>query len=413
MKKILLITTFFYPDYASTGQIMTELCENLQDIFDITVVTAFPSYSHNIPEIYKTKRFVKETYKNINIIRVKVPELSKEHKISRIKHMLQYFVNALFVTYKYRKEKIDIVFTMSQPPILGGVIGVISKFLMKNELVYNIQDFHPEAIEVTGYSKNKWLLRFIRKIDNISCNYADKVVVVGRDMRETLLKRDKKFIPNKCEVINNWINEQEIYPLPKEDKSINKFLAANRLLNKFIIMYSGNIGLYYDLENIIKIADRFKDNCNMHFVFIGEGVVKKQLIDYCKDHSLDNVSFLPYQPKDKLIYSLNAADVHLVTNQKGIKGISVPSKIYGVMAVGKPVIGVLEKGSEARLLIEDSGCGICVEPQDYDGIVNAINELYGKREQLPEIGMRGREYLEKHCSMESSINKYKQLLLNI
>jgi len=404
-------TQYFYPEVASLGQLMSELFINLQHEFDITVICAVPNYTGQIDEHYKKKLLHFESFNNINIIRVKVPEVNKEKKLSRIFNILSFFFNSIIATFKSGPQ--DVIFVTSQPPILAGILGIFGKKIKRAKLVYNIQDFNPEQTEAINYVKSGIVFSIARYLDKLSCRKSDLVILVGHDMQKTLENRFKtRKVPANA-VVNNWVNEKDIYPLPKTHFEIEKFKEENGLDSKFIIMYSGNIGLYYDLENIIKIADKFKNNDDVHFVFIGEGAVKKQLVDYCKDHRLDNVSFLPYQPKDKLIYSLNAADVHLVTNQKGIKGISVPSKIYGVMAVGKPVIGVLEEGSEARLLIEDSGCGICVEPQDYDGIVNAINELYAKREQLPVIGMRGREYLEKHCSMESSINKYKQLLLNI
>ena len=133
------------------------------------------------------------------------------------------------------------------------------------------------------------------------------------------------------------------------------------------------------------------------FVFIGEGAVKSQMERFAEEHGLMNVMFLPYQPKDKLRYSLNAADVHLVVNQKGIKGVSVPSKIYGVMAAGKAVMGVLEEGSEAHRLIRDSGCGSSSEPQRYDEAADQLLSLYSLgREGLSQRGLQGRAYLERH-----------------
>ncbi len=411
MKKILFIINYFYPDYASTGQLMTELCERIQYDYDITVIAAFPNYANKIPEKYKGKRFVYETYQNIKIIRVKVPEFDKTKKSSRIRYIIEYFINAFFAIFK--ADKPDIIFSISQPPILGGLLGVLGKVLRKAKFIYNIQDFNPEQIEAIDYSKNKFVINLMRKIDNFSCNKADKVVVVGRDMKETLVKRNKKFDINKCEVINNWIDEEKIYPLDKDNVFVKSFIEKNGLEDKFIIMYSGNIGLYYDLENIIKIVPYFNKYPDICFAFVGEGAKKKEIIEWCNRNNVTNVKFIPYQPKEEIIYSLNAADVHLVTNAKGIKGISVPSKIYGVMAVGKPILGILEKGSEARNLIKDSNCGICVEPGDYEGIKNKIEYLYLNKENIKQLGLNGRKYLEENLTMSKSIHKYKELFDNI
>jgi glycosyltransferase involved in cell wall biosynthesis len=168
------------------------------------------------------------------------------------------------------------------------------------------------------------------------------------------------------------------------------------------------------LENIIAVAKKVKDTPDIVFVYIGEGAVKKRMEMYVDDHNLNNVLFLPYQPKDLLKYSLNVADVHLVVNQKGIKGVSVPSKIYGVMAAGKPILGVLEQGSEGNQLISTSHCGIVVEPHDYNGIFDCIMEFYNmEKMKLRELGMNGRAYLENHLTKEVSINKYREVMKNL
>lgn len=146
-------------------------------------------------------------------------------------------------------------------------------------------------------------------------------------------------------------------------------------------MYSGNIGLYYDLENIIKVIGKFKDREEVVFTFIGDGTVKSKIEEYVTNNQLNNVTFIPYQDKADLIYSLNAADIHWVVNAKGIKGVSVPSKLYGVMAAGKPVLGVLDEGSEARLIVEESNCGICIQPCDYKEIENKINYILNNQEK--------------------------------
>ncbi|GGH84242.1 glycosyltransferase involved in cell wall biosynthesis [Pullulanibacillus pueri] len=179
-------------------------------------------------------------------------------------------------------------------------------------------------------------------------------------------------------------------------------------------MYSGNLGLFYDLENLIKVTKDFIDQPDIVFVFIGEGAMKQKMQDYVTENQISNVLFLPYQPKEFIKYSLNVADLHLVVNQKGIKGVSVPSKIYGVMAAGKPILGVLEQGSEAQRLIDESGCGHVVEPQDYENIVETIKYFYElDREKRKQIGLNGRQYLEKHLRRETSINKYREVLKSL
>ncbi len=407
MKKITFVINYFYPDLASTGQLMTELCQDLQNDFVISVIAAQPGYAGEKSKT--TKKFEIEQMENMKIIRIQLPEVDKTSKWSRMKYIFSYFVLAQIALL--REKNVDLIYTISQPPVLGGLIGTIGKLLKRTKHVYNIQDFNPEQAAAVSYTNNQSVFKLAKYIDKLNCRYADHIVVVGNDMSDTLINRfQNQEVPDHS-VINNWTNEDEIVPLDEKDPSVYQFLKEHQLEDKFIIMYSGNIGLYYDLENIIKVTKEFESEKEIIFLFIGEGAVKKDMQKFIKENKLTNTYFLPYQPKDYIKYSLNAANVHLVVNQKGIKGVSVPSKIYGVMAAGKPILGVLEEGSEAYNLINKSNSGVVVEPNDYSGIADAIRSLYAlKGQQLRHIGLNGRAYLEENLKRDISIQKYRDLL---
>lgn len=405
-KKLLVYAHYYHPDVASTGQILKELCEGMLDEFDITVICTVPSYTGTVEECYKKEKYYHENINGVQVLRVAVPEFSKENKKSRIKNLVAYSFRAVLATLKLPKQ--DYIFTISQPPILGGVLGVLGKWLKGGKLIYNIQDFNPEQTMAVGYSKNKAILNIAMMVDKFSCRQADKVIVVGRDMQETLRNRfNNKNVPRNV-FINNWIDEKEIYPLPENNEKVLAFKKKYELKNKTVIMYSGNIGLYYDLENLIKVIERFKDRNDVVFAFIGDGTKKKDIETYASEHNMDNVKFIPYQDKSELIYSLNAGDVHWVVNAKGIKGISVPSKLYGVMAAGKTVFGVLEESSEARLIIEDCNCGVCIEPGDYDLIYQELKNVIDNIGDYRQLGIQGKEYVDKHIKKDVAVEKYIQ-----
>ena len=411
MKKILMYTNYFYPEVATTGQILTELAEGLSESFDVTVICEVPSYAMQLEDKYKTHRFYFEEYKGIKVVRVRVPEVNKQSKISRVKYILAYFFNCIAATLKV--GKFDLVFTVSQPPILGGILGTIGKWLTNGKLLYQIMDFNPEQTIAVNYAKNKAVLKAMMWWDKRSCRKSDLVVTLGRDMQETLIKRFAgNKVPNNI-VINNWIDEKTIFPLPANDKKVMDFRKNYNLENKFVIMTSGNIGLYYDFENILKIIEEHKDNEDVVFMFVGEGVVKPKLQAYAKEKHLTNVVFAPFQKKEELIYSLNAADVHIVTNAKGIKGVSVPSKIYGILAVNKPIWGILEKDSEAWRIIEEAKCGLLTEAGDYEGIRKSLREIISQKEHFVENHLTGRDYLIKHLTKKQSIEAYKDALFGM
>lgn len=409
-KNLLIYAHYYYPDVASTGQILTELAEGLNDSFHTTVICTVPSYTGKISQYYRKHKYYFENINGVDVLRIRVPEFRKNFALSRIFNISAYFLSAIAATF--RVERQDYVFTISQPPILGGILGVIGKRVKKAKLIYNIQDFNPEQVQAVEFTQNKFILGAMMALDKYSCKQADKIIVVGRDMIETLQKRFQLLPPYAY--INNWINEGEIIPLPADHFQVDQFKKKYGLQDKFVIMYSGNIGLYYDLLNIMKVIERFQSYTEVVFAFIGEGSVLEELKDYQKKHELANVFFIPYQDKNSLVYSLNAGDVHFVVNAKGIKGVSVPSKLYGVMAAGKPVLGILEEGSEARLIVEEAACGISVDPGDYAAIEALIRRFIEIRNtsEFQEMGLNGRTYLVEHLTKDLSIRKYCDEILS-
>lgn len=410
-KKLLMYTNYFFPEVATTGQILTELAEGLMNTFDVTVVCEIPSYAQEIDEHYKTQKYYFENYKNMKIVRVSVPMVNKQSKLSRVKYIFSYFFNCIAVTRKL--GKFDYVFTCSQPPVLGGILGTIGKKIVGGKLMYQVMDFNPEQTIAVNYAGNKAVLKAMMWWDKRSCRKSDVVVTLGRDMQETLVNRfDGINVPNNV-VINNWIDEEKIYPLSRDDENVIAFRRKYGLKDKFVIMTSGNIGLYYDFDNILKIMEKFKDDDSVIFAFVGDGLIKPLLQKYTQLHHLDNVVFIPYQKKKNLIYSLNAADVHIVTNAKGVKGVSVPSKIYGILAVNKPIWGILEKDSEAWHIIEDSNCGMLVEAGDYIGMESSLKKILEEKEIFVKEHSTGRNFLLNGMTKNQSIDTYRKVLENL
>lgn len=416
-KNLLIYAHYYIPDTASTGQILRELAEGMLDKFNITVICVVPSYLGTIEEKYKTQKYYEEEINGVKVLRIRVPEFSKTDKKSRVKNIVSYFFGAMGATFKV--GKMDYVFSISQPPILGGLLGVWGKWVKHAKYIYNIQDFNPEQVLAVGYTKNKLITDAMMWFDKFSCKRSDLVITVGRDLVETVENRFKgKKVP-KTVMINNWIDENEIYPLDENNEKVQAFKKKYGLDGKFVIMYSGNIGLYYDLENLIKVVKKIKpgtktaDGREVVFAFVGAGSVLDKLVMYKESNNMDNVVFIPYQDKEDLIYSLNAGDVHWCVNAKGIKGVSCPSKYYGLAAAGKPIIGVLEEGSEVRCLIEDTKGGLCCNPGDYEQIEKDIqwfieNAGNGK---VTAMGQRGHDYLIENLTREKSVKKYAEEIL--
>lgn len=418
--KLLIYAHYYIPDTASTGQILRDLAEGMLDKFDITVICVVPSYLGTIEDKYKTQKYYEEEINGVKVLRIRVPEFSKTNKVSRVKNILSYFFGAMRATFKVGRQ--DYVFSISQPPILGGLLGVWGKWVKHAKYIYNIQDFNPEQVLAVGYTKSKFVIAVMMWLDKFSCKKSDLIITVGRDLVETVERRFKRRkVPNTV-MINNWADENEIYPLNPENEGVVAFKKRYHLDGKFVIMYSGNIGLYYDLENLIKVIEKFGTDTRtadgrhkVVFAFVGAGSVLKMLEDYVMFHHMENVVFIPYQDKADLIYSLNAGDVHWCVNAKGIKGVSCPSKYYGVASAAKPVIGVLEAGSEIRCIIEDTKGGLCCEPGEYDKVEENIRWFIDNAgsEKLKTMGIRSRENLEKNLTRNVSVRKYAEEILKL
>lgn len=425
-KKILIFAHYYHPDTASTGQILKDQAEGMLNEFDVTVICVVPSYDGTVEERYKTQKYYFENTNGVKVIRVRVPEFIKANRVSRIKNIMAYFLGALGASCKAGGQ--DYVFTISQPPILGGLLGVLGKWQKHAKMIYCIQDFNPEQTMAVGYFKNQFVLKSMMFADKFSCRHSDLVITVGRDLVETLKGRFRGKKVLKHVMINNWVDENKIYPLDSNHEKVVAFREKYGLEDKFIIMYSGNIGLYYDLEELIKVMKQFRKGHTLKgvyeegpttaagrevvFAFVGAGAVLDKLKLYTKKHHFENVVFIPYQDKEDLIYSLNAGDVHWCVNAKGIKGVSCPSKAYGIMASGKPILGVLEEGTEVRGLIEECNCGKCCEPGDYV-VVAALICWYIQNAETSEVkamGANGRAYLEKNLTKDVSIRKYKEAI---
>lgn len=301
-KRLLIYAHYYIPDTASTGQILRELAEGVLDKFDITVICVVPSYLGTIEDRYKTKKYYQEEINGVKILRIRVPEFSKTNKQSRIKNILGYFFGAMEATFQVGKQ--DYVLSISQPPILGGLLGVWGKWMKHAKFIYNIQDFNPEQIIAVGYTQNKFITAVMMWLDKFSCKQSNLIITVGRDLVETVEKRFEGIKVPRTVMINNWIDEKEIYPLPEDHPRVVEFKKKYGLDGKFVIMYSGNIGLYYDLEKLIKVLKQFRkgytltgvyekgpktrDGREVIFAFVGAGSVLDQLMLYSKKHHFEN-----------------------------------------------------------------------------------------------------------------------------
>jgi len=407
--KILVIQQHFYPEVAATGQLLLDLCEGLVKAgYKVKVITGNPT---EIPQEKQKGNFLrKENYKGIEIFRLKNTTFNKYRMAGRVLNYLSFHFLIFFHMLFY--ERPDLVFVLSTPPFIS-FSGLMLKVFKRSKVIYNVQDLFPDLAVELGKLKNKQFIEFLKKLSELIVRRVDKVVVVGEYMekriREELLRETST--DTHVVTIHNWADGDKIKVL-REDEENNFLKREWRLEGKFVVLYSGNIGYLHEFDTIISTAEYFAKEGprEIVFVFIGEGIKKSYIEEKIKEKGLYNILFFPYQSREMLTYSLGLADVSLVTLEKGFEGMVVPSKIYGILASGKPVIAIIGEESEITEIIRRGKCGEIIKIGDFKALSNAIINYYKNPQKCNEEGMNGRKYFEKNFERKIAIKKYIKVI---
>ena len=242
-------------------------------------------------------------------------------------------------------RKADLFITTNPP------LGVFLPCVVRNHFTLLVYDIYPDVIVEYGIlSKDSLIVKSWERINEKVFSRADRVITIGRGMQERL---SRYISSDKIEVIPCWTHSDFLFPVAKAD---NAFIKEHHLEGKFLVIYSGNLGVTHDIEVMIELAQRTRRD-NLHFMIIGEGEKRKSLIRQVEERNLRNVTILPWQDVAMLPYSLSAADLAVVTLGKGASLLSVPSKLYDVMAVGSPLLAIAENDSEMKAIIDSYSIG--------------------------------------------------------
>jgi len=297
----------------------------------------------------------------------------------------------------------DIIHCQS-PPLLLAFSACILKILTRAPLILRIQDIHPDALVKTGLIKNRFLIKALEIIEKFVYRYADHITVIAEGYRRNILS--KGINSEKVSLIPNWADVERIESSPK----IEEFFINNSLTDKFVITYAGTMSWPQDLETVIEAARLLKGYKDISFLLVGEGVKKELLIVRSKELKLENVMFMPLQPRDVYFNILRISDACLVPLRKSYDSPTAPSKMLEIMACSKPIIANVPYNSDVHKIISEAGCGIWVEPENPEALSQAVLKLYEDRSIAIQLGARGREFVEKHFSLTACMDKYEALL---
>ena len=393
---LLFLNRSYYPDVEATGQLLTELCGDLARTHRVAVVCGQP----NFVDAGGRGLIRRETRDGVTILRVRNARFSKRSLLGRVAGLSGYLALAAWAAFTHPRP--DAVVVETDPPVLGA-LGALLKSWHRCRLVYYLQDLYPEVGLATGRLKPGLLTAFLRWVTQFGLRHADRVVVLGDDMRERVVRRGVD--PKKIVVVPNWIDTRHVRPLP----AVSPLRDAWQLDGQFVVMYSGNLGLSQSLDAVLHAARELHGD-PVRFVFAGEGAAKAALEAKAAELGLRNVTFLPYQPKERLSESLGAADLHLIPLRRGLAGCIVPSKLYGILAAGKPYLAAVDADSEVARVTRAERAGLLVEPDSAPQIVDAVRWCLTHRAELAAMGARGRRLAEERFDRRTATARFGEIV---
>lgn len=402
--ELVILNQYYYPDVASTGHLLHELAtEAARTGRRVRVRTCFPCYGP--PDTWQPCA-ARETAEGVEVERMRTTRYSKDSMLGRLSNAATFLV-PLFVRQLFAHTRGRVFLYTSNPPFLGIVGGIVS-LVRRHRYVVLLHDSYPHMPVLIGkFRKGSLVDRLWHGVNRLFYRRAQRTIVLC-DRAKELICGEYGIDPDRVHVIHNWADPAALVPVPKAE---SVFARKEGLDRRFTLLYSGNLGLYYEFDMLLDLADRMRDDPDFLLVFIGAGGRRKYIVDEIARRNLGAVvKMYPYQPFDTLNDSLNACDVSLVTIAEGVEGISFPSKLYSSLAVGKAVVAISEPGSELQRLVADTGAGLWAPLGDVDALVDAVRRLRADRALCEEMGRTARELMERRFTVAAATRAYLDVI---
>lgn len=347
-------------------------------------------------------------HRGIRIRRMWGTRFPKLNLAGRVINQLTYALSVFFFLLRDTSRRPVLVLT--NPPFLAVTCALL-RMLGGKPYIYLIFDVYPDTAVRLGLLRPQGLAARLWDLSNrFVFTHASSIVVIGRCMQEVVRGKLGKTAADKIQAIHIWSDDRHIQSINGKK---NPFVEKWALEDKFVLMYSGNMGRFHDMETIMKAARGLMDYRDIQFLFIGEGHKKKWMRDFAETWKLDNCQFHPYVRREDLGYSLSCAHAGLVSLAEGQEGLSVPSKTLGLMAAGVPVIAVMSRGSEiARILLEER-CGLVVSPGDAEGLKKAVLGVYRDRCKLRLQSVNARQAVGRKYNLHAAARAYHDIVRGI
>jgi glycosyltransferase involved in cell wall biosynthesis len=381
---ILLLNQYYPPDTSATAKMAVQVAEKLAERHQVTVIAGRPSYDPD--EFYPFAFLRRDIRDNVTVERVASTAYPRHQMRRRVSNYLSYLALAVPRALAIHP---DIVLAMTDPPV-AGIAGAFIARMADRPFVYNIRDLYPDmAIGGDIVQPNRWVDRW-EKMHRRALHQAARVIVLGDDMRDRIIS--KGISPDRIVVVRDGTSFPPSLP-ERDDLVVQKIRCGF----SFVALHAGNLGFYGAWDSLLKAADILR-NENTGLVFVGDGANRAEIETSAK--SSPNVRFLPFFPIEQVPHVMMAGDVHIVTVRRGLEGVVVPSKLYSILAAGRPVLAIAAAESDAARIVRESGCGISADPDDPAAIAAAIRRLRDDQNRLTQMGTRAKETAAKYARVD-------------
>ena len=398
VRKIWIVTEFYYPDENATGFLLTSLAKGLSDTQNVGVICRRPTW-------FSKKEIPRNAGSIPKVERVWATNFNKENLLLRI---VNNFVLSLTISIRllFKVRSHDTVLVVTNPPTLPYAAAAISR--MKGaRCIILVYDVYPEVLVAAGlFRADHPLVKLLHLMTAFLFHLVDAIIVLGHDMKNLVAQR-YRGTERILHIIPNWADTENIVPTIRED---NGFLIQNGIAEKFVVGYVGNIGRTHDIESLVKTAQLLSDSHDIHFLFIGGGAKRRWLDEYVTRNDLKNVTILPYFDRSRQSEVHNACDLSIISFVPGMAGVSVPSRMYNMMAAGKPILAVTDAWSELATVVREENIGWVISSRNPSDIAECIVRAKQQPEVLLEMGQRARKAVVRDYSFNQTLRRYESLV---
>lgn len=326
--------------------------------------------------------FVRDEHQGVTVFRARGTTFPKHRFAGRAANYVSYFLTACYAGL--RLDRPDVLVAQTDPPIIGLAAWLAGK-RFGVPFVMAFKDLFPEVTVLVKDFQSDAVNRWLQRVNRFLTARAARSLALGEMMRRRLIE-DKGAPAARTEIIPDWVDTSAISPGPRR----NPFSEAHGLDRAFVVMYSGNLGLSQGLESVVDAARILRDTPDIRFVLVGEGANKAALEARVAALNLPNVTFLPFVPQEGLRDAFASADVFLVPLQRGMAGYIVPSKLYGILAAGRPYVAAVEEDCEVAVITRTHQCGLVAEPGNAEDLARQIRVFHGDRDLAARCGANAR-----------------------